>query len=53
MNMYLLFIHHAQLRKGVGGVQYTPTVLVVYYADSSKMIAKYEGGGEIMAAVQR
>lgn len=41
----------AQLREDVGGVEYTPTFLVVFFDDDKTTIAQYEGTDAIMGAL--
>ena len=40
-----------QMRDDLGGVEYTPTVLVVLFHDDSKKIAKIEGADKIRSAI--
>lgn len=35
------------MRSDLGGVQFTPTILVVFYGDGSVSRAKFEGVAEI------
>lgn len=35
------------MRADLGGVQYTPSILMVFYGDDSVSRAKFEGTGEI------
>lgn len=41
-----------QLRDDLGGVQYTPTVLVVLFQEGRKKIAQIEGADKIRAAIR-
>ncbi len=42
-----------QLRKEVGGVEYTPTILILFYdVDDTIGRAKFEGLEEIMGAMR-
>lgn len=36
------------MRAELGGVQFTPTILMVFYGDGGVSRAKFEGMGEIM-----
>ena len=36
-----------QLRRDLGGVQYTPTILIIFYTDDKTYRAKYEGESEV------
>ena len=36
-----------QLRRDLGGVQYTPTILIMFFADDKTFRAKYEGEAEV------
>ena len=47
---YLPFI---QLRRDLGGVQYTPTILIVFFDDDRTLRAKYEGLSEIQQGMRR
>ena len=42
-----------QLRRDLGGVQYTPTILIVFFDDDRTLRAKYEGLSEIQQGMRR
>ena len=41
-----------QLRRNLGGVEYTPTILVVLFEEERKKIAKIEGADKIRGAIR-
>lgn len=43
---------HTQLRKDLGGVQYTPTILIGFYGETLKRV-KYEGEAEIRNGLRK
>ena len=47
----VFFLSKLQLREDVGGVEYTPTFLVVFFDDDKTTIAQYEGTDAIMGAL--
>ena len=48
-----MLIPPVQLRRDLGGVQYTPTILVVFFSDDRTLRAKYEGLREIQQGMSR
>lgn len=48
-----MLISPVQLRRDLGGVQYTPTILVVFFDDDRTLRAKYEGLREIQQGMSR
>ena len=48
-----MLISPIQLRRDLGGVQYTPTILVVFFSDDRTLRAKYEGLREIQQGMSR
>ena len=50
--MFILTLPPHQLRKDLGGVQYCPTILAIFFDDDEKISrAKFEGEMEIRRAV--
>ena len=44
--IHLIFAY-PQMRSDLGGVRFTPTILVVFYGDNGISRAKYEGRAEV------
>lgn len=49
---YSLTFFNEQLREDLGGVEYTPTILVVLFQEDRKRIAKIEGTDKIRGAIR-
>lgn len=47
-----LFYMYLQLRDDLGGVEYTPTILVVLFHEDTKKICKIEGADKIRGAIR-
>lgn len=50
--MFVTYNPIQQLRRDLGGVQSTPTILIVFFNNDGKKIAKIEGADKIQVAVK-
>ena len=48
--MYM-YMYPLQMRRDLGGVQYTPTFLFVFFSESGTQRAKFEGTAEIQGGL--